>query len=292
MLEKAARIPVQQYLFRFLISALALSTLLLFACFPTHYDINAHAWSTARNNTTPEQLQLPLSLPLNITRTLVTGGLEPKAPAWLAKLPPNIDVWYRPVLDSSDGYVNRGHEAMFYLTYIIDHYDRLPDFMIFVHDHARAWHNSDVPDRSFLHLLADVRWSFVAERGYVNMRCRRSPNCPAIDQIHPSLFGRPGKMQRFFELSSPSLLLPGNGGGPIAAPCCAQFIVSRADVLRNELGFYLRARDWIVESEGTDWQIGRVFEYTWHIIFGRPRVDCPEEETCRKELYGYDRQVL
>lgn len=36
----------------------------------------------------------------------------------------------------SDGYrvpVNQGREAMAYLTYIIEHYDKLPDYIVFVH---------------------------------------------------------------------------------------------------------------------------------------------------------------
>ena len=34
---------------------------------------------------------------------------------------------------------NRGAEAMAYLSAIIDHYDNLPDIMIFMHAHRFAW---------------------------------------------------------------------------------------------------------------------------------------------------------
>jgi hypothetical protein len=35
---------------------------------------------------------------------------------------------------------NHGAEAMMYLTAIIDHYDDLPDFMVFMHGHRASWH--------------------------------------------------------------------------------------------------------------------------------------------------------
>ncbi|RDL33835.1 uncharacterized protein BP5553_08203 [Venustampulla echinocandica] len=36
--------------------------------------------------------------------------------------------------------VNKGNEAMTYLTYIIDNYDALPDIIFFHHDHSQDWH--------------------------------------------------------------------------------------------------------------------------------------------------------
>jgi hypothetical protein len=35
--------------------------------------------------------------------------------------------------------MNKGKEAMSYLTYIIDHYDRLPSTIAFVHSHKDGW---------------------------------------------------------------------------------------------------------------------------------------------------------
>lgn len=34
---------------------------------------------------------------------------------------------------------NKGHEVMVYLSYIIDHYDNLPDVAMFMHSHRYAW---------------------------------------------------------------------------------------------------------------------------------------------------------
>lgn len=55
----------------------------------------------------------------------------------------------------------------------------------------------------------------------------------------------------------------------IAQPCCAQFAVSRAQVLKRERGEYERYLEWLTETPLDDATSGRVFEYLWHVIFGR-----------------------
>ena len=38
---------------------------------------------------------------------------------------------------------NKGRESMAYLTYLIDHYDKLPENMVFLHSLRYQWHNED-----------------------------------------------------------------------------------------------------------------------------------------------------
>ena len=38
--------------------------------------------------------------------------------------------------------VNKGNEASVYLKYIVDNYDNLPDFTLFIHDDERSWHHT------------------------------------------------------------------------------------------------------------------------------------------------------
>lgn len=198
--------------------------------------------------------------PTNVSRIIIAGGLSREKPGWFSQLPENMMQKYYPVRDTSSGYINKGHEAMFYLQYIIDHYETLPDFMVFVHDHHRAWHNSDVTDRSTIHLLRDLKWTYVATQGFVNLRCIGDPNCPTIEPLGGYL--QVGDMKDFFEAAWKELLEPEFGPQPtLAATCCAQFVVTRDTVITKPKEFYVRAKDWIVASDGSDWQIGRVFEY-------------------------------
>jgi len=54
----------------------------------------------------------------------------------------------------------------------------------------------------------------------------------------------------------------------IAAPCCAQFAVSREAVLARPLEMWVALREWLVETELGSRAAGRVLEYTWHLWFG------------------------
>lgn len=54
----------------------------------------------------------------------------------------------------------------------------------------------------------------------------------------------------------------------IAAPCCAQFAVSREAVRRHGLEWWVRLRKWLIETELDNRSSGRVLEYTWHLWFG------------------------
>jgi hypothetical protein len=49
---------------------------------------------------------------------------------------------------------------------------------------------------------------------------------------------------------------------------------------------YARYLDWLYATELNDATSGRMFEYVWHIIFGRTAIYCVEEARCYKEQYG------
>lgn len=276
---------------QYLLASVALLATLLFIVLNPFYNVHTHRWTTNKLLfEAPTPPRLSEFSPTDVTRHLITGGLSREPPSWLSRLPENLDYTYFPVLDNSTGYINKGHEAAFYLQYIIDHYndEHLPDFMVFVHDHRRAWHNSDVADRSILHLLRDLQWDYVRQEGFVNLRCQTKPNCPSILPLHGLL--TPGKMETIFHDAWAALFQPEFGEMPaIAATCCAQFVVSKQAVHQRPLQFYESAKRWILDSESSDWSIGRVFEYTWHIIFGKSAIHCPEQATCRRDLYGYER---
>lgn len=73
----------------------------------------------------------------------------------------------------------------------------------------------------------------------------------------------------------------------VATPCCGQFAVARWQVLKREKSEYERYRKWLMETELEDAESGRVFEYMWHIIFGRDAVFCEQYETCMSAVYGW-----
>ncbi|EXJ92094.1 hypothetical protein A1O3_00644 [Capronia epimyces CBS 606.96] len=78
---------------------------------------------------------------------------------------------------------NRGHEAMAYLTFLIDNYAHIPAAgAVFVHGSRWAWHN-DMPDYDNAAALQALNVSAALEPvGYHNLRCDWSAStCPTLD---------------------------------------------------------------------------------------------------------------
>jgi hypothetical protein len=189
--------------------------------------------------------------------------------------------------------LNKGHESMAYLTYLIDHYDNLPSTIAFIHAHRSgflmAWH-VDAPLHDNVAAMRSLQLDFVQQNGYVNLRCNWNPGCKAEHRINAHITGQ--VWAEIFEgtstppLNSTTSPAAAEESSPeyqltqkflqapqlVGAACCAQFAVSREQVLKRPLEDYLRFRQWIIDTEKDDASSGRVMEYLWHVIFGKESV--------------------
>ena len=158
---------------------------------------------------------------------------------------------------------NTANEASAFLKFIVDYYDALPRAMVFLHGHRYAYHMEDV-----LGLLADLD---VASFDYCNLNfavwgTHEDPERRLLynDTHRPWLEAHLGPL--------PPLLFD---------RCCAQFLVTRDRVRARPRAFYeaaLAHAYYDVEPlpEGdkeANRQIGLLFEWLWHHIFGEPPVD-------------------
>lgn len=191
---------------------------------------------------------------------------------------------------------NRGHEAMGYLTFIIDNYDHIPAAgAVFVHGSRWAWHN-DAPDYDNDSLLAVLNITRALEpHGYHNLRCDWSlSTCPASVAPQGSLetssqaFLSPWDYRAISDAALPAALASLFGGngyvrevnlGRIAtvrSQCCAQFVVSRESIWQHSQAEYAALRQWLLDGSNPnkkraapvdDKVAGRILSYVWHILF-------------------------
>lgn len=170
---------------------------------------------------------------------------------------------------------NKGKEANAYLTYIIQNYESLHTTVAFVHSHEfgwqKAWH-TDADHHSNVASLNSLNVDFVQRNGYANLRCLHSPGCP--DEVHP--FREPMDESKTTEIAFAAAWreIFDNDAVPevIGVACCAQFAVSRQQILQRTKEEYFRMHAWLMSTELDDQTSGRVFEYLWHIIFGQESV--------------------
>ncbi|XPS74173.1 hypothetical protein M3J09_006293 [Ascochyta lentis] len=185
---------------------------------------------------------------------------------------------------------NKGREAMVYLSYIIDHYDDLPDTSLFMHAHRHAWHNNQLMGLDAAQIVNRLNHDRVARLGYMNVRCHHDPGCP--DWIH---MDRPGGDFDFFHKPEEIYwrksiwdeIHPGAPVPPsISGICCAQFAVSRDRIRQVPLERFQHYRKWLLTTGMDDQFSGRIFEYIWHYIFTGHEVYCPAMNTCYCDGYG------
>lgn len=190
---------------------------------------------------------------------------------------------------------NKGHEASVYLTYIVDNYENLPDVTVFIHSHQLHKHGTKRATRIYQGIDYDnfesiraLKLDHVEKVGFANLRCLNIPGCP--NEIQPF---RPEKDRDPLRPQEPAmvdawkqLFLIDEVPHVLAAPCCAQFAVSKSQIKARGKDEYERYLDWLYNTPLDDATSGRVFEYLWHVIFGKPHVFCPEEEQCYADQYG------
>ncbi|MCJ1422874.1 hypothetical protein MMC29_000754 [Sticta canariensis] len=179
---------------------------------------------------------------------------------------------------------------MAYLSYIIDHYTSLPATLAFLHSHRSgffaAWH-TDTALHDNVHALRALQIPFVQSNGYVNLRCNWNPGCMEAHRNNAHV--TPEVWRDVFTGTSTSILSTNSSTSSSSSPpnsqelsypapaqvgaaCCAQFAVSRERVLQRPLSDYEQIRQWIIDTEKSDAQSGRVMEFLWHVIFGMDAV--------------------
>lgn len=157
---------------------------------------------------------------------------------------------------------------MVYLTYIINNYDELPPYVVFIHGHLESWHQ----EANIIELVQALQVPALEAVGYVPLRCDWYPSCAAeIRPIeHDAIVWGPGVNREETEMSIvyawpiffPDAPLPHT----IASQCCAQFAATSDAIQRRSKDDYIRMRDWLLETPLVDEISGRVLEKLWAYI--------------------------
>jgi Protein of unknown function (DUF3431) len=181
---------------------------------------------------------------------------------------------------------NKGHEVMVYLTYIIDHYDELPDVSIFMHAHQFAWHQNELLNNDGVEMVKRLSSERVSREGYMNLRCHWMPGCP--DWMHPGTVDVDiNKQEETIMAQAWAELFPDRAIPEVLAqPCCAQFALSRDRIMVRSKERYEFFREWLLRTPLDDKISGRVWEYLWQVVFTDQPVFCPNQWACYCDGYG------
>lgn len=181
-----------------------------------------------------------------------------------------------------------------FLRYIIDNYNVLPNLTVFIHGDRYQWHNDD-PIYDSYHILHNLQLPYLMSNGYTNLRCVWTLGCPAelsnltdaltAEQLNDKKAASNTALHfaKAFQELFPDIPLPKTVG----VACCAQFAATREAIHSRSLSDYIHYRDWLLSTNLQDHVSGRVLEYSWHIIFGKEAVYCPDARDCYCKVFGY-----
>jgi hypothetical protein len=146
---------------------------------------------------------------------------------------------------------NKGNESSSYLQWIVDNYDNLPDYSIFIHAHQTSPHSSGFMDERINTLTFDRDYCNI--NVFTHFRLDDFPH--AVQLLHEH-------KQQIEEITNRSIV-PEN----LVYRCCAQFYISRACIRQFTREQYQALLDWIMAFPGDHAAPGYILEWTWHVIF-------------------------
>ena len=219
----------------------------------------------------------------DLSQALVVPRLTKDEMDWVAEVNSNVLVklYY---VEQWDALLhppkNKGHEALTYLTHIINCYDAFSDLAIFMHAHRYAHHNNKALNLDAVQIVNRLERENVNRLGYMNLHCSHDVGCPMWLKLHENQAPLEKQEQEILakcwrELY-PQTKLPRNMG----QPCCGQFALSKSQVLSIPLERLIYLRDWLLRTSLTDYFSGRIWEYLWHFVFLQQDVVCIPVEDC------------
>lgn len=161
---------------------------------------------------------------------------------------------------------NIANEATSYLYYILQNYDSLPENVIFIHDENESWHHEGKITEKIEGWIKEYEKSGGKYYEFNNMTIEK-----------PEEFHTEAEKELWQKVFEPHICKY-DEASPFAGKCCAQFIVSKKQILQHSKQFYQDYYDWLIENTSEEgngdssdmysgYNTSRYAEWSWRFIF-------------------------
>lgn len=171
----------------------------------------------------------------------------------------------------------RGRETLGYLQYLVDSYDSLPEWSVFLHPHlSGSWHQP----YSMIELLLTLDWEAMpqftalpASKCFWLAKSRHTDEFESLDQVVQAWNDTEDQEKlaqaALFHVWG-SLFERELGPAPqeLVATCCLQSIVHRQRILARPKSFWLELLSSMSNQKLPDFVSSRLIEWTWHMLMG------------------------
>ena len=160
--------------------------------------------------------------------------------------------------------INKGMEASSYVSYIIDNYYNLPDYVVFIHGHEKSYHQTDdtlkLIKKAFLENI-NINYISINRKDWRNI---------FNDNVEEEIFIKNWNLvKENFKNLNLCIKMPSK----LEFTPCAQFIVSKENILLNSLKDYKNILKWLETTHLDSSLSGRVMEHIWHYILTHNEIE-------------------
>lgn len=167
---------------------------------------------------------------------------------------------------------NKGNEASAYLKYIVDHYNSLDEYTIFIHCHDFSWHHNG----SIINLIN----SYInLEHTFTNLNNQILGDMEDLDRSNSDI----GIFFRKYirPATGPYVLYPNFTKGALGS---AQFIVHKDNILRHSILFYQQIYNWLLDTDIDSRWSSRFLEWTWDLFWNKALKNIPINRYLNEEI--------
>jgi len=177
------------------------------------------------------------------------------------------------ILEKNHELPNKANEATSYLYYIIQNYDNLPENIIFIHDENESWHHSGKITEEIDSWINEYE-----KQGKTYYEFNSIVFNTGTTFIPDDVYDSNIAFKHFWDTVMQDSYGDYNTIKTTPGKCCAQFIISKNNILKNPKSFYENYYNWLVDKtngEGngksddiySGWSTSRYAEWTWRFIF-------------------------
>lgn len=160
--------------------------------------------------------------------------------------------------------VNKGLEASSYISYIIDNYENLPDYVAFIHGHSHSYHQTD-----HTMVLVNSALDYINTDSNIYYSINRKDWRNVFGDDIYDWSGNWKLIKENYEYLNIGIPMPKR----LECTASAQFIVSRKNILLNDVNDYKNILKWL-ESTDLDSSIsGRIMEHLWCYIMTHEEIE-------------------
>ena len=197
--------------------------------------------------------------PIESSEAVVVSSHYKEDLNWVNMVKYPVKVYSKTVQNKNFIPFNKVQEVPAYLKYIIENYNNLPEYSIFVHGHLTSEHQN----AHIVYIIDNLQFN----SDIINLnRPDWTQTISKGDEFNDKKFS--WIEDNWDDLIGDYLPMPDT----LTFPSCAQFAIHKSKIIQYPIEFWQHLFKWCEETELDNFISSRIFEYIWYYIFSKKNI--------------------